>query len=263
MHNFKNPTRIIYGKGSFSRLEWVLEAFAPEKALVVVGGKSMEREGYLGKLKGCLDCETVLHHVSHEPSVKVIEEGVSKSKDTDVVVGLGGGSVLDAAKAIAILLKNDVRLNDVLNSKAKLSKPGVPLIAVPSTSGTGSEVTRVSVVGDTGENFKQSFRTEDMYPHTAVVDPELTLSCPSNVTASAGLDALSHALESFTTKSPTPITSPLAFRAMELIHKNLLKAFEDGSDIEAREGMSYASLLAGLAISNSGLGMVHGIAHAL
>lgn len=263
MDSWSLPTRIIYGSGCFPRIEGVIACHEPGLVLVVAGGKSMQKTGYLEQLLSYCGCETKVYRVRKEPSVEVIEDGLAKSREADLVVGLGGGSVLDAGKAIAVLRDNPGGLEDYLHGGRIIERPGIPFIAVPSTSGTGSEVTMVSVVSDPYRGFKKSFRSELMYPVDAVVDPELTLSCPPEVTASAGLDALSHALESFTSSRSTPVTDALAFESMRLIHDNLMPAFTDGMQLSARAGMSRASLLAGMAISNSGLGLVHGLAHSI
>jgi alcohol dehydrogenase class IV len=179
-----------------------------------------------------------------------------------VVIGLGGGSALDAAKAIAGL----VHVPDptsVYQDGKEIPAGGLPLIAVPTTSGTGSEATKVAVLSNRARGVKIAIRADSMWPAAAVVDPELTLSCPPDVTAGSGMDALVQAIESYTSLYATPLTDALAFDAARRLIEWLPAAFANGQNLSAREQCAYASLMAGMALANARLGAVHGIAHPL
>ncbi|MBD3261132.1 MAG: iron-containing alcohol dehydrogenase [Candidatus Altiarchaeales archaeon] len=263
MTNYYLPTNVRYGLNTFSEVEVILNKVNPKNILLFRGSSSVKKHGHLDTLLGFSDADYTQVKVNREPDDKLIEESLDHAQDADIVIGLGGGSVLDAAKAVAVLAENNVALCDVLEDNTLLTEPSLPFLAIPTTSGTGSEVTRVSVVSDTVRDVKISFRSKHMYPDYAVVDPALTLSCPRPVTASTGLDALTHALESYTSRASTPVTELFAYESLKLIEESLLGAYQRGDNIGFRQKMAKASLFAGMALSNSGVGMCHGIAHAI
>ena len=180
----------------------------------------------------------------------------------DLIVAIGGGSPIDAAKAIAGLVTNGGAVQDWL-PPATFDRPPLPLIAVPTTAGTGSEVTRSSVISDEARQRKLSLRDDQIAPKVALVDPALTLSLPRSITAATGMDVLTHAVEAYTCKRATPLSDMCAMTAMRLVNQHLLAAVRDGNDLDAREGMMLASLIAGMAFSNADVGAVHCLAESI
>ncbi|MEW5940920.1 MAG: iron-containing alcohol dehydrogenase, partial [Chloroflexota bacterium] len=201
--------------------------------------------------------------VHYEPTVALLRVGVDAARDCDMVIGLGGGSVLDAGKAIAILANNPGDVLDYLEVVGKgqsFTKPSLPYIAIPTTAGTGSEVTRNAVIESPEHGVKVSLRSPLMLPEAALVDPELTYGLPPTVTATSGLDALTQLIEPFVSIKSNPMTDAICREGIQLAARSLRRAYENGADKEAREGMSLASLFGGLALANAGLGAVHGFA---
>ena len=204
--------------------------------------------------------------VHGEPTVDIIREGVQAAHDCDMVIGLGGGSVLDAGKAIAVLVTNPGDVLDymeVIGSGLALVNTPLPYIAIPTTAGTGSEVTRNAVIESTEKNVKVSLRSALMLPHVALVDPELTYNLPPTLTASTGLDALTQLIEPFVSIKANSMTDALCQEGLFYAAWSLLRAYENGADKEARQGMALASLFGGIALANASLGAVHGFASPL
>lgn len=203
--------------------------------------------------------------VSGEPEIAVVEEGARLAHEhgCDLAIGIGGGSVLDAAKAIGALAANDGSALDymeVVGAGRALPRPALPVVAVPTTAGTGSEVTRNAVVTAGGQRVKASIRHASMLPRLALVDSLLTHDLPPQVTASCGMDALTQLLEPYVSRRATPLTDGLCLEGLALVGWALRRAFHTPGDASAREAMSLASLLSGMALANAGLGGVHGIA---
>jgi alcohol dehydrogenase class IV len=207
---------------------------------------------------------TLFEEVEHDPDVTTIDAGraLCRASGCDVLVGLGGGSAMDAAKAIAGLANETGPASEYQQGRA-IVEAALPMVAIPTTSGTGSEATKVAVLSDRARGVKQSIRADTMWPAVAIVDAELTVSCPPAVTAASGLDALVQAIESYTSLNATPLTDALAFDAGRRLLQWLPAAFEDGANLEAREQCASGSLMAGMALANARLGAVHGIAHPL
>ena len=180
----------------------------------------------------------------------------------DLVIGFGGGSSIDTAKITAVMANNEGDLRDLVGVNL-VPKPGLPTLFLPTTAGTGSEVTNISILNDVERQVKLGIVSEYMFTKTALLDPELTLTLPPELTCWTGLDALIHAIESYVSRAATPLTETLAIRAMELISTHLRRAYALGSDMEAREGMLTASLLAGMAFSNTQCGGAHACALAV
>ena len=206
--------------------------------------------------------------VSSEPTISLVEAGVRQARDArcDVVIALGGGSVIDAGKAIAALLTNDGPVRDYLEVIGKaepLANPPVPFIAIPTTAGTGAEVSRNAVLMAEDERVKVSLRSPLMLPAVALIDPELTYTLPPSVTASTGLDALTQCIEPFVSPQANPLSDAVAREGIRRAGGALRRAFHDGSDREARRDMAVASLCGGLALANAKLGAVHGFASPL
>jgi alcohol dehydrogenase class IV len=203
--------------------------------------------------------------VEKEPSLVTIQRGVTLAREShcDLVIGFGGGSALDTGKAIAAMLTNEGDLLDyleVIGRGQALKNPSAPYIAIPTTAGTGAEVTRNAVLYSPEHHVKVSLRSPHMLPDIALVDPELTYTLPPDVTASTGLDALTQLIEPFVSIKANPMTDALCREGMKRAARSLRHAYQDGSSAEAREDMALASLFSGLALANAGLGAVHGFA---
>ena len=256
------PTRILFGDGRVTEAGG-LAAGLGSRALVVEG-RSGRGEVLLEPLRASGVAATRLA-VAGEPDVALVEAGVRVAREAgcDVVVAIGGGSVIDAAKAVAAMLTNPGELRDYLEGVGRgtpLATRSAPLVAIPTTAGTGAEVTRNAVLMAAAERVKVSLRSPLMIPTVALVDPELTRSLPPETTASTGLDALTQCIEPFVTPHANPLTDALAREGMRRAAGALPRAFRDGSDAEARRDMAVASLCGGLALANAKLGAVHGFA---
>ncbi|MHB1357449.1 MAG: iron-containing alcohol dehydrogenase family protein [Anaerolineae bacterium] len=267
MTEFYLPTQIITGRGCLNQVSKLSTRFG-DRVLLVSGVQTALRGDLVQKVTDSL--HSVGHQVflfagvSGEADLDMVAAGLAclRKQHCTVVVGLGGGSALDTAKAIAGLatLEGDIY---EYHSGRMPEKPGLPFIAIPTTAGTGAEVTKNAVLTNPRTQFKQSIRGDDWFARVALVDPELTLTMSPELTASTGSDALCQAIEAFTSIASTAVTDALAEKSISIIGQSLLRAYEYGNDLEAREGMSMGSLLAGMAMSNARLGAVHGLAHPL
>jgi len=261
------PIEIVTGVGCFEQLAEMARRYG-ERALLVCGPKAMREAGVLDRglalLEGADVTTTVYDAVVREPTLPVIVEGrkLAREQEVQIAIGLGGGSAMDTAKAIAGLYFEPGTVAEY-HARRPLEGPGLPFLAVPTTAGTGAEVTKNAVLIDPARGLKKSIRSEEWFARVALVDPELTLSLPPSVTASTGSDALCQAIESFVSIGAQPATNALAIEAIRLIVRSLVRAYEDGQDTAARADMHYGSLLAGMALANARLGGVHGIAHPL
>jgi alcohol dehydrogenase class IV len=260
---FATATRILFGKGTINQSgKAALEL--GKKALIVTGASTVRCKPLLDQLiENGLNYR--LFSVSGEPTVSMVEKGKLFAIDEkcDVIIGFGGGSALDAGKAVAALAANPgdifAYMETIGNSKP-LREPSLPYIAIPTTAGTGAEVTRNAVLGSKEHQVKVSLRSPTMLPRLAVVDPQLTYDLPERITAFSGMDALSQLIEPFVSIKSNPITDSFCREGIKRIAKSLEKAFINGADFRAREDMSLASLLSGMALANSKLGAVHGFA---
>ncbi len=260
---FASAGRIIFGCGMSKKLGEYAAVYG-KKALVVLGLRAELAAAMLESLSG-QGVEFVILRVSGEPSIEVVENGLQKAKDAgvDLVIGIGGGSALDTGKAIAVLLTNPGMMMDyleVIGQGKRLKKPSAPYIAIPTTAGTGAEVTKNAVLYSDRHHVKVSMRSEWMLPKLALVDPELTFTLPREMTASTGMDALTQCIEPFVSIRANPLCDAFCLQGIQLAAESIKKAFSDGKDLHAREKMSMASLLGGLALANAGLGAVHGFA---
>ncbi len=256
-------TRIVFGPGTLR--EVVPAAQALGRRALVVTGRSTERAAALVADLAAAGVSCAALSVSEEPSIELVRRGQRFARDErcDVVIGFGGGSALDAAKAIAALLTNSQDVMDyleVIGGGQPLSVPGAPFIAVPTTAGTGTEVTRNAVLVSPEHRVKVSLRSPLMLARLAVVDPELTHALPPDVTARTGLDALTQLIEPYTSNRANPLTDGYCLEGMKRVARSLRRACRDGHHAEARMDMSLASLLGGLSLANAGLGVVHGFA---
>jgi alcohol dehydrogenase class IV len=260
---FATAGRVVVGVGRADELGAVVARLG-SRALVVTGSHPARHAGLLASLT----MPYVVSTVDFEPPVEAARAAVAAAHDhsADVVVAIGGGSVLDLGKAAAVLLTNGGDPSDyleVIGHGRPLTRPALPCVAVPTTAGTGSEVTANAVLTSPEHGVKVSLRSPLMLPRVALVDPLLTLGCPPAVTASSGLDALAQCLEPFVSVRANPLTDCLAREGMQRAGRGLLRAYEDGSDLEARTHMAVCSLFGGLALANAKLGAVHGFASAI
>lgn len=259
---FATATRIIFGAGTLREAATAAKMLG-SRALVVVG-KSARAIQRVEPLLAVLD-EYATFSIAGEPTLDVVRDGVARCRqeNCDVVISFGGGSVIDAGKAIAMLLANGgdpLDYAEVIGAGKAITKVSVPFIAVPTTAGTGSEVTRNAVLGSPEHKVKVSLRSPLMLPRVAIVDPTLTHDLPPAVTASTGLDALTQLIEPFVSCRANPLVDALCRDGIRRAATALRRVYEDGSDAAAREEMALASLFGGLALANAGLGAVHGFA---
>ncbi|MBW2489625.1 MAG: iron-containing alcohol dehydrogenase [Deltaproteobacteria bacterium] len=260
---FATTSRIIFGQGTLKEVPSMATQMGHRP--LVVTGKNTERASSLLDLLKTSGMRPFTFGITDEPTIEMTLEGVqlARKKACDVVIGIGGGSVIDGAKAIAALLTNSGDIMDyleVIGQGQPLSQPSAPCIAIPTTAGTGAEVTRNSVLASTQHRVKVSLRSPTMLPDIAVIDPKLTYSMPPVLTASTGLDALTQILEPFVSLQSNPLTDALCREGLKRVARSLRRAFDNGSDTIAREDMAIASLFGGLALANSKLGAVHGFA---
>jgi len=262
---FAAPTRIIFGEGRLADVPKIVSTMGSRT--LVVEGRSGRAESLVRQL-GDVGLATTTLQVSSEPTIALVEAGLAQARRErcDVVVALGGGSVVDAGKAISALLTNDAPVRDYLEviGKARpLANRAAPFIAIPTTAGTGAEVTRNAVLMAEDEQVKVSLRSPLMLPAVAVIDPELTYSLPPSITASTGLDALTQCIEPFVSPHANPLSDAVAREGIHRASGALRRAFSNGNDREARRDMAVASLCGGLALANAKLGAVHGFASPL
>ncbi|WP_321370833.1 iron-containing alcohol dehydrogenase [uncultured Draconibacterium sp.] len=260
--SFATAGQIIFGNYSLEKVPELVAGFG-KKVVLVTGKKSSRAEELMAKFSQGTD--TVIFNVPGEPTTDLIEAGVKLARQhvSDVVVGFGGGSVIDGAKAIAAMATNKGELLDYLEVIGRgnpLTEKPLPCIAIPTTAGTGAEVTKNSVIKSPENNVKVSLRSNQMYPDVAVVDPVLTWSMPPALTASTGVDALTHLMETFVSNQANPFIDMVCREGLTRISCSLRKAYKDGNDKQAREDMAMASLLGGMALANVKLGAVHGFA---
>ncbi|MFO7323458.1 MAG: iron-containing alcohol dehydrogenase [Chloroflexota bacterium] len=259
---FATATRIIFGKGTLQ--EAGREAAALGSHALVVTGANRDRATRMIELLEASGVKATVFQVDSEPTVDTALKGVTAARqfNCDLVIGIGGGAAIDAGKAIAALTANPGEPLDYLEVIGKgqsLSRPPLPYMAVPTTAGTGAEVTRNAVLASPEHRVKVSLRSPLMLPKLALVDPELTYSMPPEVTAMTGMDALTQVLEPFVSVKANPLTDALCREGMARAARSLRRAFEEPTDA-AREDMSLASLFGGLALANAALGAVHGFA---
>jgi alcohol dehydrogenase class IV len=263
MFEFSTSGRIIFGEGTASQLPELVARFG-SRALLVMGKTAERHTELLDNLKR-REIQVVVQAVHREPTLADVQATLQFARDhhAQVVVGIGGGSVLDMAKAVAALLGNAGDVLDyleVVGLGRQLSNPGVPCIALPTTAGTGAEVTRNAVIDVPEQAVKVSLRSEHLLPRVAVVDPLLTLTVPPRVTADTGFDALAQVMEPYVSNRANPMTDALALAGIVLAARSLRSAYRDGSNVAARHDMALVSLWGGMCLANARLGAVHGLA---
>jgi alcohol dehydrogenase class IV len=260
---FATATRIVFGAGTLPQAAAAAAEWG--RRILLVAADRSERAGSFRSLLEAHSEVVVDLPVSGEPTIESVSQGVQVARQArcDVVIGIGGGSVLDSGKAIAALVTNGGEALDYLELIGRgqsLTRPTAPYIAIPTTAGTGAEVTRNAVLGSTEHRVKVSLRSPLMLPRLAIVDPELTYSLPPDITACTGLDALTQVLEPFVSHANNPLTDALCREGLLRAARALRVVCENGRDVAAREDMALVSLLGGLALANAKLGAVHGLA---
>jgi len=266
---FYLPTRVLFGKGVVENIGKETAKLG-KSALIVTGQASARKTGLLKRVGDSLKKSrvktTLFEGVEANPSLETIKKGtkLAKEKECEVIIGLGGGSPMDAAKAIAVLTTNPAPLTNYFG-RNKVKEAPLPIIAVPTTAGTGSEINPYAALTNTDKAppRKEILIDLSIFPKVALVDPELTLSLPASVTAETGIDAFSHALESYLSNRSRPLSEALASEAIRLLVCYLPKVMKNLKDINARSYTLYASLLAGIAIAQSGTILVHGMSYRL
>ena len=260
---FGTATRIIFGPGRVNSIGKLVDGIG-KRALILAGGPKDISDRLVNLLEPHgVTCSFIT--INQEPTIDRIRELVelANQMSPDFVIGIGGGSTIDSAKATAAMLTNSGDVTDyleIIGLNRPLLNPSLPLIAIPTTAGTGSEVTRNAVLDSPSNHIKVSLRSSYLFPRISLVDPELTLSVPSEITAYTGLDALTQLIEPFTCLKPNPLTDALCIEGIQHVARSLFQAYDHGDDIHAREDMSIASLFSGLALANAKLGAVHGMA---
>lgn len=258
---FKTPEYTLIGSKALEEAKPYLKKCG-KKALIVTG-KHVVLSGMMAELKKALEeigiAYFVFDGITGEPTNVMIDEGIAAYKENgcDFCIGIGGGSPLDSAKAIAAMITNEGKIADY-NGKV-IEKPIPPVVAIPTTAGTGSEATQFTVITDVEKDIKMLLKGGYLVPKIAIVDPAYTYSAPKSITAATGMDALTHAIEAYTSRKALPVTDTLAVSAVKRIMKYLPAAYKDGSDEKARYEMSVASYEAGICINNSTVTLVHGM----
>ena len=265
--SFTGAKKIVFGNGSFRALVSHIQELNAKNPLVVMD-KNLAKAGFQEAVANLLIPEgmkyTLYDKVEPEPRIELADEGAAlaiKNK-CDIVIGIGGGSAMDVAKAIAVLATNKGSAVDYLGLN-KIPKPGLPKIMIPTTAGTGSEVTFTAVFIRKNLKKKEGMNSPYLYPELALLDPELTLSLPPRPTAETGIDALCHAIESYTSVNASHMSEMFSLQAIALIAENLRTCVHDGKNLQARENMLLASLYAGLGLANAGVTAVHSLSYPL
>ena len=269
-YEFQNSTKIVSGKNSVANIPAVLEFFNSKRPLLI-SDTVLNKIGTVEKISkslkdGNIEIGYTYTEVPQDSDLEVINKlcKIYKENNCDSIVAVGGGSVIDTAKGVRMLISQNVQdINNLMGNEILKYGIHVPFIVIPTTAGTGSEVTLVAVIEDKIKNVKMEFISYFLLPDVAILDPKMTVSLPKKATASTGMDALCHAIEAYSCIQKNPMSDSYAISAISLIRDNLLNAVENGNDEEARLNMANASLMAGVAFSNSMVGLVHAIGHSI
>lgn len=264
--SFACPTKMEFGPGCLARLPEIIRVLGGTRTLLVTD-PGVAQAGLLEKVRTAVEGKTayaVFDRVTSDPSTDIIGEiyEMAKAEQVDCIVAIGGGSAIDAAKGASCLLANGGTLRQY-GGVDKVPYKGLPLIAIPTTAGTGSEFTIFAVLSDLKDGIKFTISSHNIAPDVALCDPEMTLTLPPRVTAATGMDALTHAVESYTSRIATPVTDILCLEAIRLLYHYLPIAVNNGSDLEARSNVLLAASLAGIVMNDAYLGLCHAIASPL
>ena len=264
---FRTTRRILFGVGAVEKIGAEAQLLKGKKVLVITDSGVIQAgllEGVEKSLQAANIPFALFDGVEPDPRIEVVEKSVEKAKkeEIDLIIGLGGGSSLDIAKVTSIMITNSGKIDGFFGIDL-VPNPGIPVILVPTTAGTGSEVTPIAILSDTKEKLKKGIVSPTLFPEVAIVDPKLTIGLPPSVTAFTGMDALTHAIEAYASINATDLTDLFALRAMDLCSKNLRMAYAHGENLAARSNMMEGSLLAGIAFANAGVGAVHAFAYPL
>ena len=258
---FRTTKRILFGFGAVEKTGAEAQLLKAKKVLMITD-TGVIQAGLLHGIEKSLQSVglpfVVFDGVEPDPRIEVVEKSVEKAKKEgiDLIIGFGGGSSTDIAKVTSIMMTNPGKIDSFFGIDL-VANPGVPAILIPTTAGTGSEATPVAILSDTKEKLKKGIVSSYLFPEVAVIDPKLTVGLPPSVTAFTGMDALTHAIESYYSINATSITDLFAYRAMEIIARNLRIAFANGENLIARSNMMEGSLYGGMAFANAGVGAVH------
>ncbi|WP_312110844.1 iron-containing alcohol dehydrogenase [Brevibacillus reuszeri] len=261
---FAAANKLVTGRDSLTQLPEEMTRLGVQRPLIVTD-KILIQAGVVAQVEELLRMKAgIFQDVNPEPEIEIVDQCVSMIREGnyDGLIAVGGGSAIDIAKAASVMATNEGSIELYFGTNL-VKKPGLPLIAIPTTAGTGSEVTNISILSDTKEQVKKGIVSPYLLPDVAIVSPLMTLTCPPSVTAASGVDALVHAVEAYISKFASPLTDALAIGAMKLIAVHLPKAYACPDNIESREAMITASLMAGLAFGNAGVGAVHALAYPL
>lgn len=267
---FKMPAKVRFGEGIHKQLGTILKDEMGFSKVFVATDKGIVATGIIDKVKEGLDKGGIAYEIYDElipdPTIEVVDEAadVLRQSGADVVLAVGGGSPIDTAKAMCMLQTNEGSVRDYLFGGSKqVTRETMPLVCIPTTAGTGSEMTAASVITNNQDKTKVSVTHENLIPRMAFIDPELQMGMPPFITATTGMDALTHAIESYVSLNAEPISDAMGIAAIRMISENIRLATADGSNKFARTNMAIASTIAGVAFMNGGLGVVHGIAQTI
>ncbi len=268
-YEFFNPVKILSGNKALDNLPYELDQLGVSRP-IIVSDKGVVKAGLMKHVKAAFDSSgmtigAIFDDVPPDSSSKVVNDiaVVYRENGCDAIVAVGGGSPIDTAKGVNIVISENSDNLMEFEGADRLKKPMQPFVVIPTTAGTGSEVTLAAVIKNTEKNVKMGFASHLLFPKVAILDPRMTITMPPHITAATGMDALSHAMESYTCLQKNPLSDAYAFAAIKMISENLPKAVEDGNDEDARSAMANASTMAGAAFSNSMCGMVHALGHSV
>ncbi|SHS25718.1 1,3-propanediol dehydrogenase [Mycobacteroides abscessus subsp. abscessus] len=268
VYSFQTARRIIAGVGSLDQLQSQLFTFGDVKNALIISNDIFETNGSIGIIGEQLKANGIAYDkitkIDPEPTIDHIEDVYQQmaGKQYDLLIGMGGGSVLDTTKILSVMATNDIPLRKMVGTEIVQNK-GIPMVLIPTTSGTGSEVTPNAIVTIPEEELKEGVVSRFLLPDLVILDPNLTLSLPPRITAATGMDAFTHSFESFISNKANPISDMYAMESMRLIARSIVTAYEEGSNVQARHDMLIGSTYGGMALTSAGTAAVHALAYPL
>lgn len=261
-YSYYSPTKVVFGLDSIERLGDEVKPFAPKRIMLISGMSVCGTDSYCRVKDALSPLGNLIEFTSikPEPDFEIVNALAAEVRRAplDLIVGLGGGSTMDAAKLASLMAANDKE--PLMYFKGEpVARKGPPVVTIPTLAGTGSEVTPITVMAE--KKMKLALSHQHLYPTVAIIDPSIAVSAPAEATASAGIDSLCHAVESIMSVDSNPVTNSLAFEAINLVEEFIERAYCNGADVEARNGLALASFMAGMAFMNTGLCLAHGIAY--